>query len=114
MCWHFYQDIRPKIVVKILILLRTSPVVYNLTLAFDALKPHNCANSLVYGLVGSNAWGAITIYRTVVPEPGGPGGPLTPPIFGSSVNPILTGGGHIMPTNYHWPPQSFSPSVITE
>ena len=29
----------------------------------DALKPHNCANSLVYGLVGSNAWGAITIYR---------------------------------------------------
>ena len=30
-----------------------------------------------------------------------------PQIFGSSVNPILTGGGQIMPTNYHWPPKVF-------
>jgi hypothetical protein len=49
----------------------------------------------------------------VVPEPGGPGGPLAPPIFGRSVNPIPTGGGQIIPTYYYWPPQSFSPSGIT-
>ena len=38
-------------------------------------------------------------------------------IFGRSVNPILTEGGQIMPTNYHAtalaPTQSFSPSGIT-
>ena len=26
-----------------------------------------------------------------------------PPIFGSSANPIPTGGGHIIPTYYYWP-----------
>ena len=49
-------------------------------------------------------------------EPGGGGRgatALAPPIFDSTVNPILTEGGQIMPTNYHWPPQSFSPSGIT-
>ena len=50
---------------------------------------------------------------TVVPEPGGPGGPLAPPIFGRSVNPIRTGGGQIIPTYYYWPLQCFSPSGIT-
>ena len=36
---------------------------------------------------------------------GGPGGPA--PIFGRSVNPIPTGGGHIIPTYYYWPPNFF-------
>ena len=36
-----------------------------------------------------------------------------PPIFGSSVNPIPTGGGQIIPTYYYWPPKIFSPSGIT-
>ena len=48
---------------------------------------------------------------SVVPEPGGP---LAPPIFGRSVNPIPTGGGQIIPTYYYWPPQCFSPSGSTE
>ena len=43
----------------------------------------------------------------VVPEPRGPGGPLAPPIFGRSVNPIPTGGGQIIPTTYYWPPKVF-------
>ena len=33
----------------------------------------------------------------VMPEPGGPGGPLAPPIFGRSVNPIRTGEGRLSP-----------------
>ena len=33
----------------------------------------------------------------MVPEPGGPGGPLAPPIFGRSVNPIQTGEGRLSP-----------------
>jgi hypothetical protein len=33
----------------------------------------------------------------VVPEPGGPGGPLAPPIFVRSVNPIRTGEGRLLP-----------------
>ena len=33
----------------------------------------------------------------VVPEPGGPGGPLAPPIFGRPVNPIPTMGGRFCP-----------------
>ena len=52
--------------------------------------------------------------RTVMPEPGGPGGPLAPPIFGRSVNPIQTGGAQTVPTYYFWPPQYFSPSGITD
>ena len=32
-----------------------------------------------------------------MPELGGPGGPLAPPIFGRSVNPILTGEGRLSP-----------------
>ena len=32
-----------------------------------------------------------------MPEPGGPGGPLAPPIFGRSVNPIPTGEGRLYP-----------------
>ena len=34
---------------------------------------------------------------SVMPEPGGPGGPLAPPIFGRSVNPIPTGEGRLSP-----------------
>ena len=44
---------------------------------------------------------------SVVPELGGPGGPLAPPIFGRSVNPIPTGGGQIMPTISTGPPKVF-------
>ena len=33
----------------------------------------------------------------VVPELGGPGGPLALPIFGRSVNPIPTGEGRLSP-----------------
>ena len=33
----------------------------------------------------------------MVPEPGGPGGPLAPPIFGRPVNPIPTMGGRFCP-----------------
>ena len=33
----------------------------------------------------------------VMPEPGGPGGPLAPPIFGRSVNPIQTRKGRLSP-----------------
>ena len=32
-----------------------------------------------------------------MPEPGGPGGPLAPPIFGRSVNPIRTREGRLSP-----------------
>ena len=32
-----------------------------------------------------------------MPEPGGPWGPLAPPIFGRSVNPIPTGEGRLSP-----------------
>ena len=46
-------------------------------------------------------------YHSVMPEPGMPGGPLAPPIFGRSVNPIHTGGGQIFPTYYYWPPNFF-------
>ena len=35
--------------------------------------------------------------NAVVPEPGGPGGPLAPPIFDRSVNPIPTGEGRLSP-----------------
>ena len=49
----------------------------------------------------------VNIYCiAVMPEPGGPGGPLAPPIFGSSVDPILTRGGQIMPTNYYKLPKN--------
>ena len=34
---------------------------------------------------------------SVMPEPGRPGGPLAPPIFGRSVNPIRTGEGRLSP-----------------
>ena len=33
----------------------------------------------------------------MMPEPAGPGGPLAPPIFGRSVNPITTGEGRLSP-----------------
>ena len=36
-------------------------------------------------------------HNTVVPEPGGPGGPVAPPIFVRSVNPIRTGEGRLSP-----------------
>jgi hypothetical protein len=46
-------------------------------------------------------------------ESGVPGEP--PLIFGKPVNPIPTGGGQIMPTNYVLvPPSFFSPSGIPE
>ena len=46
---------------------------------------------------------------------GGAGGPLAPPIFGISVNPIQTGGGQIMATITTGPPKVFhlpAPLVI--
>jgi hypothetical protein len=49
-----------------------------------------------------------------VPELGGPGGPLAPPIFGRAVNPIPTGGGQIIPHLLLLAPQNFSPSGITD
>ena len=39
----------------------------------------------------------ISNQMSVVPEPGGPGGPLAPPIFGRSVNPIPIGEGRLSP-----------------
>ena len=51
-------------------------------------------------------------YHSVMPEPGVPVVPLAPLIFGRSVNPIHTGGGHIFLTYYYWPP-IFSPSGTT-
>ena len=50
-----------------------------------------------------------------MPEPGGgAGGPLAPPIFAGSVNPILTGEVRLFPPITTGPPtQSFSPSGIT-
>ena len=54
------------------------------------------------------------VYYAVMPELGGPGGPLAPPIVGRSVNPIQTGEGRLSPpTYYYWHPQCFSPSGIT-
>ena len=53
-------------------------------------------------------------YMPVVPEPGGPGGPLAPPIFFRSVNPTETGEGRFSPPiTTGPPPQCFSPSGIT-
>ena len=43
----------------------------------------------------------------MLPELGGPGGPLALPIFGRSVNPIPTGDGQIMPTITTGPPKVF-------
>ena len=44
---------------------------------------------------------------TVMPEPGGPWGPLAPPIFGRSVNPIPTGEGRLFPPNTTGTPNVF-------
>ena len=53
-------------------------------------------------------------YHSVMPEPGMPGVPLAPLIFGRSVNPIHTEGGHIIPTYILLlAPQFFSPSGTT-
>ena len=48
--------------------------------------------------IGSNA-PAVLVRSTnaVMPQPGGPGGPLAPPIFGRLVNPIPTGEGRLSP-----------------
>ena len=50
------------------------------------------------------------LHITGMPEQGVQGMQLAPPFFGSSVNPIPNGGGQIMPANYYWHPQLFSPS----
>ena len=42
-----------------------------------------------------------------MPEPGGPGGPLAPPIFCRSVNPIQTGEGRLSPPITTGPPNVF-------
>ena len=42
-----------------------------------------------------------------MPELGGPGGPLAPPIFGRSVNPISTGEGRLSPPIATGPPNVF-------
>ena len=52
-------------------------------------------------------------YPAVVPEPGGPGGPLAPPIFGRSVNPTPTGEGRLSPSTTTGTP-NVSHSGITE
>ena len=39
----------------------------------------------------------IVFTISVMPEPGGPGGPMAPPIFGRSVNPIPTGKDRLSP-----------------
>ena len=39
----------------------------------------------------------VTICNSVMPEPGEPGGPQDPPIFGRLVNPIPTGEGRLFP-----------------
>ena len=58
------------------------------------------------GLTGYMNWSIVDI--TVMPELGGPGGHWPPPpIFSRSVNPILTGGGQIIPTYYNCPPPKF-------
>ena len=44
---------------------------------------------------------------SVMPEPGGPGGPLAPPIFCRSVNPIRTGEGRLSPPITTGPPNVF-------
>ena len=43
-----------------------------------------------------------------MPEPGGPGGPLAPPIFGRSVNPIQTEEGRLSPPITTGTPKVFS------
>ena len=43
-----------------------------------------------------------------MPEPGGPGGPLAPPIFGSSVNPIPPGEGRLPHLLLLAPPMFFT------
>ena len=48
-----------------------------------------------------------------MPEPGA-GGPLDPPIFGRSVNPIPSWEDRLSPPITTTPPQCFSPSGITE
>ena len=45
---------------------------------------------------------------TVVPEPGGPGGPLAPPIFVRTVNPIRTREGRLSPPITTGPPMFFT------
>ena len=47
---------------------------------------------------------------TVMPEPGGPGGPLAPPIFGRSVNPIQTEEGRLSPPITTGNPKLFCPA----
>ena len=42
-----------------------------------------------------------------MPEPEGPGGPLAPPIFDRSVNPISTGEGKLYPSITTGPPKVF-------
>ena len=55
--------------------------------------------------------------NAVMPEPGGPGEPLAPPIFGRSVNPIPTGEGRLFPPitagtpNVFHLPASLNPSA---
>ena len=50
----------------------------------------------------------------VMPEPGGPGGPLAPPIFGRSVNPIRTREGRLSPPNTTGPLNVFHlPASLT-
>ena len=65
-----------------------------------------CVRASQLGLLLVIAIFSATGDSTVVPELGGP-------IFGSSVNPIQTGGGQIIPTNNYWHPQIFSPTGIT-
>ena len=49
----------------------------------------------------------IISYRPVAS--GGAGGARAPPVFGRSVNPISTRGGHIIPTQYYVPSRIFRP-----
>ena len=47
----------------------------------------------------------ITTQRSVMPEPGGPGGSLATPIFGRSLNPNPTGEGGLSPRITNGTPQ---------
>ena len=44
---------------------------------------------------------------SVVPEPGGPGGPLAPQYLADQLTIFEPGGGQIIPTYYYWPPNVF-------
>ena len=58
---------------------------------------------------------SMFIHMSVMPEPGGPGGPLAPPIFFRSFNPIGTGEGKLSPPITTGTPNVFHlPAALTD